>query len=229
LTTLAQQYATTYPGDLMLERLVQEYRKTGDQAAEADALRRLTTAFPNAPDIQAARARLQSLQAPPRTDQNKIGVLFPLSGPGARAGRGMSHSLELGTERIIEKNLRLWGRGRMIQSGEQWHDDSHSLHGHGQVLTQEPCEGANLGRQTEGLQLAAAIKLEGGLKGPGHLERSSGHACDGHQRVRVELEDFLGLIRENRVAGRGPMVAGNDDSLRAMERKDRRRLQRLVG
>ena len=49
LTTLAQQYATTYPGDLMLERLAQEYRKTGDQAAEADALRRLTTAFPEYP------------------------------------------------------------------------------------------------------------------------------------------------------------------------------------
>ena len=46
----------------MLKRLAQEYRKTGDQAAEADALRRLMTAFPNAPDSQAARARLQSLQ-----------------------------------------------------------------------------------------------------------------------------------------------------------------------
>jgi outer membrane PBP1 activator LpoA protein len=69
----------------MLERLAQEYRKTGDQAAEADALRRLTTAFPNAPDIQVARTRLQSLQALLKTTQHKIGVLLPLSGPGARA------------------------------------------------------------------------------------------------------------------------------------------------
>src|SRR5262249_7704833 len=73
LTTRAQAYATTYPGDLIRERLAQEYHKTRDQAAEADALRRLTTAFPKTPDIEAARARLQSLQALLRTDQHKIG------------------------------------------------------------------------------------------------------------------------------------------------------------
>ena len=107
LTTLAQQYATTYPGDLMLERLAQEYRKTGDQAAEADALRRLTTAFPNAPDIQAARARLQSLQALLRTDQNKIGVLFPLSGPGARAGTRALQGIELALATVQERDPAL--------------------------------------------------------------------------------------------------------------------------
>src|SRR2546430_7739424 len=95
LTTLAQQYATTHPGDLILERLVQEYRKTGDQAAEAEALRRLTTAFPNAPDMKAARARLQNLQALRKADQHKIGVLLPLSGSGARAGTRALRGIEL--------------------------------------------------------------------------------------------------------------------------------------
>jgi branched-chain amino acid transport system substrate-binding protein len=107
LTTLAQQYATTYPGDLILERLAQEYRKTGDQAAEAGALRRLTTAFPNAPNIQAARARLQSLQALPKTEQYKIGVLLPLSGPGARAGTRALRGIELALATVQERDPAL--------------------------------------------------------------------------------------------------------------------------
>jgi ABC-type branched-subunit amino acid transport system substrate-binding protein len=107
LTTLAQQYATTYPGDLLLERLAQEYRKTGDQAAEAAALRRLTTAFPNAPDIQAARARLQSLQTLLKPDQHKIGVLLPLSGPGARAGTRALQGIELALSTVQERDPAL--------------------------------------------------------------------------------------------------------------------------
>ena len=107
LTSLAQQYATTYPGELILERLAQEYRKTDDQAAEADALRRLTTAFPNAPEAEAARARLQSLQALLRTDQNKIGVLLPLSGPGARAGARALQGIELALATVQERDPAL--------------------------------------------------------------------------------------------------------------------------
>src|SRR5499433_323585 len=107
VTTLAQQYTTTYPGDLMLERLAQEYRKTGDQAAEADALRRLTTAFPNAPDMQAARARLQSLQALLKTEPLKIGVLLPLSGPGARAGTRALRGIELALATVQERDPAL--------------------------------------------------------------------------------------------------------------------------
>jgi ABC-type branched-subunit amino acid transport system substrate-binding protein len=115
LTSLVQQYATTYPGDLMLERLAQEYRKTKAQAAEADVLRRLTRAFPNAPDIQAARARLQSLeqslaqsqQAQSKTDQNKIGVLLPLSGAGARAGTRALRGIELALAMVQERDPAL--------------------------------------------------------------------------------------------------------------------------
>jgi ABC-type branched-subunit amino acid transport system substrate-binding protein len=107
LTKLAQQYPATYPGDLILERLAQEYRKTGDQAAEADALRRLMTAFPNAPDSQASRARLQSLQSPVQTDHPKIGVLLPLSGPGARAGTHALRGIELALATVQERNPAL--------------------------------------------------------------------------------------------------------------------------
>jgi len=113
LVLLAQRYAKTSPGDLILERLAQEYRKRGNRTAEADALRRLTTAFPHAPDIQAAQTRLQSLQAlrtpeprtpEPRTpERSKIGVLLPLSGAGARAGtralRGIELALAMAQER----------------------------------------------------------------------------------------------------------------------------------
>jgi ABC-type branched-subunit amino acid transport system substrate-binding protein len=115
LTSLVPQYATTYPGDLMLERLAQEYRKTKAPAAEADALRRLTQAFPNAPDIQAARARLQSLeqnlvqsqQGLSRPDQNKIGVLLPLSGAGARAGTRALRGIELALALVQERDPTL--------------------------------------------------------------------------------------------------------------------------
>src|SRR5262249_28681969 len=62
LVPLAQRYATTYPGDLILERLAYEYRRAGKPADEADALRRLATAFPRAPGTQAAHARLRDLQ-----------------------------------------------------------------------------------------------------------------------------------------------------------------------
>ena len=111
LTSLVPRYATTYPGDLMLARLAQEYRKRKDQAAEAEALRRLTQAFPNAPDIQAARARLQSLeqsqQAQSRPDQHKIGVLLPLSGAGARAGTRALRGIELALAMVQERDPAL--------------------------------------------------------------------------------------------------------------------------
>ena len=115
LTPLAQQYATTYPGDLMLERLAQEYRKTKSQTDEADVLRRLTRAFPNAPNIEAARARLQSLeqslqqsqQAQSRTAQHKIGILFPLSGAGARAGARALRGIELALAMVQERDPAL--------------------------------------------------------------------------------------------------------------------------
>src|SRR5215510_13685695 len=108
LVLLAQQYTKTSPGDLILEHLAQEYRKMGNRTAEADALRRLTTAFPHAPDIQAVQTRLQSFHAPVTTaplttEGSKIGVLLPLSGTGARAGtralRGIELALAMAQER----------------------------------------------------------------------------------------------------------------------------------
>jgi branched-chain amino acid transport system substrate-binding protein len=116
LNALASQYARTYPGDLLLERLVQEYRKAGDRNAEAEALRRLTTAFPNASGTQEARARLQSLQAllaaeraaerrPERTAEGqKLGVLLPLSGAGSRAGMHAMRGIELALATVQERD-----------------------------------------------------------------------------------------------------------------------------
>src|SRR5262245_2310723 len=104
LVPLAQQYAKTYPGDLILERLVQEYRRAGKQADEADALQRLTTAFPNAPGTQDARARLRALQALLTTDRSKIGVLLPLSGPGSRVGTRALRGIELALATVQERD-----------------------------------------------------------------------------------------------------------------------------
>ena len=82
------------------------------QAAEADVLRRLTRAFPNAPNIEAARARLQSLEqscsrCTSRTAQNKIGILFPLSGAGARAGARALRGIELALAMVQERDPAL--------------------------------------------------------------------------------------------------------------------------
>ena len=104
LVPLAQQYAKTYPGDLILERLVQEYRRAGRQADEADALQRLTTAFPHAPGTQEARARLRALQALLTTERSKIGVLLPLSGPGSRVGTRALRGIELALTMVQERD-----------------------------------------------------------------------------------------------------------------------------
>jgi len=102
LIPLAHHYAKTYPGDLILERLVYEYRRAGKQADEADALRRLIAAFPQAPGIQEARARLRDLQALQATNRGKIGVLLPLSGAGSRAGMRALHGIELALATVQE-------------------------------------------------------------------------------------------------------------------------------
>ena len=108
LVPLAQQYAKTYPGDLILDRLVYESRRAGKQADEADALRRLTTAFPHAPGTQEARARLRNLQVLLLTDRSKIGVLLPLSGPGSRAGTRALRGIELALAMVQDrKSTRL--------------------------------------------------------------------------------------------------------------------------
>ena len=104
LIPLAQRYAQTYPGDLILERLVYEYRRAGKQADEADALRRLIAAFPRSPGVQEARARLRDLQALQATNRGTIGVLLPLSGAGSRAGTLALHGIELALATVQERD-----------------------------------------------------------------------------------------------------------------------------
>lgn len=95
LQTLAQQYGSASPGELVLERLAQEYRHTGDLPAEAETLQRLTTAFPHLPNLQETQARLHSLRAQLPGGSVKLGVLFPLSGPGSKAGTRALRGVEL--------------------------------------------------------------------------------------------------------------------------------------
>jgi ABC-type branched-subunit amino acid transport system substrate-binding protein len=116
VAALAPQYARTYPGNLLLERLAREYRQTGNRAAEAEALQRLTTAFPDAPGTQEAQARLQSLQAlllaerqaerqaERAAEQHKLGVLLPLSGAGSRAGTHAMRGIELALAMLQERD-----------------------------------------------------------------------------------------------------------------------------
>ncbi len=107
LVALAQRYAKTYPGDLLLERLGEVYRTTPNQAAEVEALTRLLTHFPQATGAQAARERLRALQvatpggAP--AARVTLGVLLPLSGAGASAGKRALHAIEIGLAQARER------------------------------------------------------------------------------------------------------------------------------
>src|SRR5205814_1941170 len=116
-----------------------------------------------------------------------------------------------------------------LYSGENRRDHTKPLDGGGEIVAEQLGERADFGMEAHRLQLTAAIKLERGLERARHLKCSSRHACNGHEGMGIELEDFLGFIRENSIAGGGSMVSRDDDALRAMKRKDGRRLQRFVG
>jgi ABC-type branched-subunit amino acid transport system substrate-binding protein len=96
LTTLIAQYPAAYPGDILLERLVLEYRNTGNPPEEAATLQRFVATFPRHPNTPAARERLQSLGGAKRSvDATKIGVILPLTGKGSRVGKQALWGLQL--------------------------------------------------------------------------------------------------------------------------------------
>lgn len=95
LESLARQYATAYPGDLLLMRLAQRYRDAGNEVDEIAVLQRFTTAFPDHADAPAAMARLDELQEILTTDRTRIGVLLPFSGEADRYGQSALRGIEL--------------------------------------------------------------------------------------------------------------------------------------
>jgi branched-chain amino acid transport system substrate-binding protein len=102
LKELSQRYAETYPGALLLARLAQVYRETGNVIEEMAVLQRLLIAFPNAPDVSSVRDRLNTLQAVLVTDATKIGVLLPLSGEARVAGERTLWGIELALSTLRE-------------------------------------------------------------------------------------------------------------------------------
>lgn len=103
LKELSQRYAETYPGALLLARLAQAYRETGNVIEETAVLQRLLTAFPHAPEVSSARDRLHTLQAVLVTDATKIGVLLPLSGEARIAGERTLWGIELALSTLQER------------------------------------------------------------------------------------------------------------------------------
>jgi ABC-type branched-subunit amino acid transport system substrate-binding protein/outer membrane protein assembly factor BamD (BamD/ComL family) len=100
----SQRYAETYPGALLLARLAQVHRETGNVMEEMAILQRLLTAFPHAPDVSSARDRLHTLQAVLITDATKIGVLLPLSGEARVAGERTLWGIELALSTLQERH-----------------------------------------------------------------------------------------------------------------------------
>src|SRR5207247_294995 len=68
--------------------------------------------------------------------------------------------------------------------------------------------------------------LESSLKRPRHFKGRRRDARDGHERVRIQFEDFFGLVREDGIPRGGAMIARNDYTLGAMKGKDRGGLDR---
>jgi ABC-type branched-subunit amino acid transport system substrate-binding protein len=95
LTALAEQYVATYPGDLILRQLAQDYRQAGDAKAEAAVWRRFVAVFPTHPETPSALNRLQELETMLRPDRTKLGVILPLVGDGNRAGKRALWALQL--------------------------------------------------------------------------------------------------------------------------------------
>src|SRR5262249_2645144 len=107
LEQLADQYATTYPGDLILLQLAQQYREKGVEDKEIDVLPRRTANFPQHPEAQAVQARLQELQPSAATSPIKIGVLLPLSGNGGFYGQRALQGIELALAVLQERSPNL--------------------------------------------------------------------------------------------------------------------------
>lgn len=103
LAALSARYPTTFPGDLLLARLAQEYRRTGDLAQEAEVLQRFLSAFPHHPDAPSAQTRWQYIAAAVRTDASKLGVILPLSGPAEEAGKRALWGLQLALAHLQDR------------------------------------------------------------------------------------------------------------------------------
>ena len=107
LDGLARRFTTAYPGDLLMTELAQRHRAAGNVQAEIDTLRRLADAFPNHPDTDATRRRLETLEAALDTDPAKLGVLLPLSGPTGQLGRSALRSVQLALDMLQQRHAGL--------------------------------------------------------------------------------------------------------------------------
>ena len=107
LEVLARRFATAYPGDLLMTELAQRHRAAGNVQAEIDTLRRLTDAFPDHPDADATRGRLETLETALDTDPAKLGVLLPLSGPTGQIGRSALQSAQLALDTLQQRHADL--------------------------------------------------------------------------------------------------------------------------
>ena len=107
LDGLARRFTTAYPGDLLMTELAQRHRAAGNVQAEIDTLRRLADAFPNHPDADATRGRLETLETAFDTDPTKLGVLLPLSGPTGQIGRSALQSVQLALDTLQQRHADL--------------------------------------------------------------------------------------------------------------------------
>ena len=77
-----------------------------------------------------------------------------------------------------------------------------------------------LALRREGLELAAAVILEGGLEGAGHFEGDGGGAGDGDDGVLVELDDLVGPIIHDDIAGSGAAIASDENAILIVKGED---------
>lgn len=108
---LAERYRGQWPARLAFEELVNIYRRSGDQAALGNIMRKKEEQFPakaRASAEAAVPAKKKAVAAPARP---KIGVVAPLTGRGAQAGREIVQGIQLAFssfhDLILEKDIQL--------------------------------------------------------------------------------------------------------------------------
>src|ERR1700730_9697821 len=67
--------------------------------------------------------------------------------------------------------------------------------------------GAYLAFHAHFTELAPSIELEGMLQNTSHFPRDSRRTCDCHDRMAIDLQDFIGAIVHHDIACRNPSIS----------------------
>ena len=80
--------------------------------------------------------------------------------------------------------------------------------------------GAYLAFHAHFLELAPPIELEGMLQNTSHFPRGSRRACDCHDRMAIDLQDFIRAIVHHDIAFRSPSISRHKNTPGILKTQD---------